>query len=133
MMNETEKQFCRANRVECASVAPITMVALGFAEREAALEGTVPIDNKFDAMRHVFWSAALTRALGANRALAWTEVHEQEEPPGSEETCMDRWNNNAGRAIAVNHPEYYSDLHLQNAARTAANTPGVTKNAPYAC
>jgi len=130
VMSAAEKEFCKAHMVECAHYAVISKIAIEWVKDEAAAEGVEPVNNKYDAMRHVFWSAALTKALGPERAFAWTEVHER-DAGNPEASCMDRYNNALGRTLALEHPDY-SDLNFQVAARNMANA-GVTKNAAYKC
>jgi hypothetical protein len=124
--------------VECyLHYGPVSKIAIEWAKEEAALVGLDAVNNKYDAMRHVYWSSALIRAMGIDRAREWMEVHEiaaGTTPEALKASCMDRWNNKVGETIAMTKLWLYSDLHLQNEARNAANeVPPRTKNEPYVC
>jgi hypothetical protein len=52
-----------------------------------------------DAFRHCYWAALLTRDIGVNNALAFTEAHENFPGNPLDEKAMDLYNNTQGISI----------------------------------
>jgi RHS repeat-associated protein len=71
-----------------------------------------------DAYRHFYWSFAMTRLMGAERAAAFGNAHEANyaNNPHMEE-AMDTWNNAVGRAMAADPA--YKNMSTADAAETA--------------
>jgi hypothetical protein len=71
-----------------------------------------------DAYRHFYWSFAMTRLMGPDRAAAFGNAHEANyaNNPRNEE-AMDTWNNATGRAMAVD--PRYKNMSTADAAETA--------------
>lgn len=105
LLNGYEKLLCSANVSQCASkVIPAMREALAWAKAEAEAHGTNDIDNEYDAMRHAYWSAMLTRDIGVDLATQWNIAHEK-NPDTLDRHCMDAFNNGIGRSIGAAHAD----------------------------
>ncbi len=101
-LNREEKKLCWANPMECIGVYHAKNMAEDFSNAEAQADGaTSAWNNKYDAMRHAYWNAVMTRALGEERAEVWATAHEWGIPPTDPERCMDMFNNAVGRGVGV--------------------------------
>lgn len=62
-----------------------------------------PHNGPQDAVRHALWSAYMANSMGAAKAKAWGDAHEDypENPP--DEKQMDLYNNQIGRQIGTTH------------------------------
>lgn len=62
-----------------------------------------PHNGPQDAVRHALWSAYMANSMGAVKAKAWGDAHEDypENPP--DEKQMDLYNNQIGRQIGTTH------------------------------
>lgn len=100
-LNFAELVRCVAHPIECNTYRVNANKALAWANGNAP-PGVVPWRNIYDAQRHVYWSALLTREFG-DSALAriWTDLHEVGEENAAD-VCMDQHNNRLGREIGTN-------------------------------
>lgn len=117
-MNLKEKWMCVTHLDECALFTLVANEAINWAVDLAGDEGAT--DNIYDAMRHAYWQAMMTRDLGPGRAEAWGDAHEWgSDSPGR--TCMDQYNNVVGREIAIEAGEWTSWATLRQLVRDAAD------------
>ncbi|NUT03391.1 MAG: hypothetical protein HOV76_07915 [Hamadaea sp.] len=93
--------------VEVAEVYAVREAA--FAEAQKRFPNTFGEDDHQDAFRHAYASALLTQTYGEDWAERFTTAHETgPNNPGTRE-AMDLYNNEAGRTIALEHPDATPD------------------------
>lgn len=102
-LTREEKRLCWNNPTHCISVNSARMLAEDFAFAVAQADQFFgPLaDNKYDALRHAYWNAVMTRVIGRDRAEAWATAHESEESPTNPSVCMDLSNNAIGRDVGA--------------------------------
>lgn len=106
--------------------------ALDRAYDAAAAAGTLPHNNIYDAIRHSYWSAMLTRDMGRLRAKAWADAHEYTST-SHEETCMDQFNNEVGRRIATQLGAGYGAPNDDALWQAVLNSTSLMEPNPFDC
>jgi hypothetical protein len=96
------------------------------ADMELKNYGTVWNDDGVpDAFRHAYWAARRTQAFGADWAKRFTDAHEGKIDNPDDRDFMDRWNNNLGIQIALEHPDASPEELANLIARSVNDGKGV--------
>lgn len=121
-LNAKETALCLLNPSECGIYMAAANEAIAWANSEAVANNAWPAhNNMYDAYRHAYWSALLTKRMGsAARAQTWTDAHEWNSR-NVYETCMDQDNNNAGRYIFSQLPSNSTDNDIKTAIKAFTN------------
>lgn len=96
-LTPAEKLFLITHPTLVMTIHDLAEQALAEARRR--FPGPGLYNGRGDAFRHCFWSALMTREIGADDTRAYTTAHEDysDNPPG--ERAMDLHNNGVGIAI----------------------------------
>jgi hypothetical protein len=90
----------------------IQQQALAAAEQRYP-RGEVLHDDHGDAFRHAYWNALLVWEFGSEWAARYTTAHEAVPGSPAPREAMDLYNNEVGRALAVQLPLHRDDGELQ--------------------
>ena len=91
-----EQQYIRSNPHHSFAIKASKEAAFAETKKQFGLNGR---NDRSDAFRHCFWSAMLTRDLGYQNALRFTNAHESDPRNPPQEKAMDLHNNSVGLSI----------------------------------
>jgi hypothetical protein len=101
-LTDKEREFILANPFSVGTIQDDVNKALAEAQRR--YPGTVH-NGEGDAFRHCYWSALLTRDVGAANAKAFTDAHEDKAGNPAGEKAMDLHNNGVGIDVGKANPK----------------------------
>lgn len=98
-LNEAERTLCQSHEWRCFKAMSEGLTAQGWARIQTPALGTAEDGNLRDALRHARWQAGLTKYVSEAYARQWGDAHESMDSPTSPLSCMDQFNNQAGRVV----------------------------------
>jgi hypothetical protein len=98
-LTTAEKIFLALNPFMIGTIRSDAEIALAEARRR--FPGPGLHNGPGDAFRHCYWSALLTRDIGMNNTIWYTNAHEERSDNPPEEKEMDLFNNMRGIEIGI--------------------------------
>ena len=91
-----EQRYIKSHPQHAWSIKESKEIAFEETKKRFGMNGK---NDRSDAFRHCFWSAILSRDLGYDAALKFTNAHESDPRNPADEKAMDLHNNAVGLSI----------------------------------